>query len=102
MPQQAAGAMDPDRQDSCRALPACARLVAVPGASSGPARMAASEGRLKCDVPSVPSLVPSLFPVWLNEFFGFPVFRISATTHMDAVVSLWPYFQPPGTLGTLG
>ena len=47
MHQQAAGAMDPDRQDSCRALSAGARLGAVPGASRGPARMAVSEGRVK-------------------------------------------------------
>ena len=39
--------------------------------------MAVSEGRLNYDVPSVPRLVPSLFPVWLNEFFAFPVFWIS-------------------------
>src|SRR5438552_15427643 len=32
-----------------------------------------------------------------SQCSGFP-----ATTHIHAVVSLWPYLQPPGTLGTLG
>ena len=77
MPQQAASPMDPDRQDSRRAMPAGAGLVALSGASRGAARMAVSKGRLKLDVPSVPSLVPSLFPLWLNEILAFPVFWIS-------------------------
>ena len=47
MHRQAAGAVDADRQDSCRALSAGARLGAVPGASRGPARMAVSKGRVK-------------------------------------------------------
>lgn len=40
------------------------------------------------------------FPVWPNEFIMFSAFCFSAITHMDAVPSLLPYIQPPGTLGT--
>ena len=72
LPQEAAGATDPDRQDSCRALPAGARLVAVSGASRGAARMALSKHRLKVTMFPV-------FPVWLNEFFCVP-----------SVLDFWP------------
>jgi hypothetical protein len=47
MHRQASGAVDADRQNSCRALSPGARLGAVPGASREPARMALSEGRVK-------------------------------------------------------
>ena len=103
MPQQAASAMDPERQDSCRALPACARLVAVSGAPRGAARMAVSKGLLKLRCSPV---FPVLFPVCSqsgsmnslrSQCSGF-----AAAIHMDAVVWLCQYLQPPGTLGTLG
>ena len=47
MHRRAPGAVDADRQDSCRAMSQGARLGEVSGASREPARMAVSEGRVK-------------------------------------------------------
>ena len=78
MHQQAAGAVDADGQDSCRALSAGAGLAAVPGAS----RRAGSNGGIgRLPEMEMFPVFPVLFPVcsqsWRNGFLKFPVFRIS-------------------------
>jgi hypothetical protein len=54
-------------------------------------------------VPSVPSLVPSLFPLLSNGFEGFPVFRMFRNDlyGMEWSFSL-PSLQQQGTVGTAG
>ena len=59
-----AGAVDADRQNACRPMSAGAGLGEVQGAPGQPAGMALSEVCLIWkSVPSVPGLVPSMFPI---------------------------------------
>jgi hypothetical protein len=62
--------------------------------------MAISKARLR-NVPSVPSLVPGLFPVWGNEFLVFPSLCVSSVDLIDGIPAL-PSLNGHGTLGTLG
>src|ERR1019366_806349 len=92
--------MDPDRQDSCRAFPAGGRLVAVPGASRRPARMAVSKGRLTLRCSQV---FPVLFPV-CSQSGSMNSMRsqcsgLLGTTHMDVVPSLIAIYSTAGNIG---
>jgi hypothetical protein len=103
MHQQAAGAMDADGQDSCRALSAGTGLAAVPGASRQPARMAVSEGclRWKCSQCSqycsqtVPSL--SAMDSSSSQCSGVP-----AVIPIDAAPSCDPYRSRTRNTGNNG
>ena len=54
------------------------------------------------NVPSVPSFVPSVFPVCPNGFLAFPVFWISCHDPYKRGALVLRIFQQQGTLGTLG
>ena len=52
--------------------------------------------------PSVPSFVPSVFPVCPNGFLAFPVFWIACHDPYGRSALVLRIFQQQGTLGTLG
>ena len=81
-------------------MPPHARLGAIPRAPGRAIGLALSEGLI---VPSVPSFVPSMFPLQHNELLEFPVFRTSSLAYRNALVTrLYSFSNRLGTLGTSG
>src|SRR5215471_2539305 len=99
MPAEAAGTMDAVGQEPRRPLLAFPGLGAISGAARVAFGMEISPGG-GIDVPGVPSLVPSLFPVSRQSFHRVPVFSVSASRAMSTV-SCIPSLHG-GTLGTVG
>ncbi len=71
VPAKAAGALDPVGQEPRCTLPALPGLGALSGAAGGAFGVAVSE-KGAVDVPGVPSVVPSLFPVSGQSFHRVP------------------------------
>jgi hypothetical protein len=102
MPQQAAGAMDPDGQDPRSALSAGARLVAVPGASRGPARMALSKRRLNKMFPVFPVLFPACSQSGPMDSGVVPSVLDCLPRFLWALCRRYPYISTTRNTGNIG
>src|SRR5579883_1276772 len=101
VPREAAGHVDAERQEPRRAMPASARLGAVPRAARRAAGVAVSEGRM---IPVVPSMFPHCSQLAGPEHMEtlavpgvpgpMPARRVLTVCYYSA--------QPQGTVGTMG